>query len=300
MPDHDHEGPARPNPLELLRSIKRAIFGEPAPRVAVVRLYGVIAPGQRFRQSVNMAGVAAQLENAFGMSGVKAVALLINSPGGSPVQASLIAGRVRALAREKNVPVLAFAEDLAASGGYMLALAGDEIYANESSIVGSIGVVSSGFGFKKAMEKLGVERRLYTAGESKAMLDAFQDEKPEDVERLKAIQVEIHEQFKAMVRDRRGNRLKGVRSKIFSGDVFTGQEAVKLGLVDGIGDVRTVMRDRFGRKVRLKVVGERKSRLGSLFGLRRGPDGGMGSMADLPGAMIAAIEERLFWNRFGL
>ncbi|WP_247118243.1 S49 family peptidase [Kordiimonas marina] len=283
-----------------LKALRRAIFGEPAPKVAVVRLYGVIAPGQRFRQSLNMAGVAGQLEHAFGMGGIKAVALLINSPGGSPVQASMITDRVRALAREKDVPVLAFAEDLAASGGYMLALAGDEIYANESSIIGSIGVVSSGFGFKKAIEKIGVERRLYTAGESKAMLDAFQDEKPEDVERLKAIQGEIHEHFKSMVRDRRGKRLKGLRGKIFSGEVFTGQDAVKLGLIDGIGDVRMVMRNRFGRKVKLKVVGESKPRLRSLIGLGRNAHDGLGSMADIPGAAIAAVEERLFWNKFGL
>jgi len=283
---------------------KRKLFGDPPPTVAVVRLYGVIAPGQRFRQSVNLAAVAETLEQAFSLPGVAAVALQINSPGGSPVQSDMITKRIRALAREKDVPVLAFAEDVAASGGYMLALAGDEIYANESSLVGSIGVIASGFGFDKAIEKLGIDRRLYTAGENKSMLDPFQEEKEQDVERLKEIQADVHEHFKALVRDRRGKRLKGLRGRLFSGDVFTGAEAVKLGLVDGIGDARTVLRDRFGDKVRLRLVGERKPRIGTMLGLGRGTDsqiqGDFGRVDDLPRGLLAAIEERLFWNRFGL
>lgn len=287
---------------KLIYTLRCTLFGDPPPKVAVVRLYGVIAAGKRFRGGINMASVAGQLEQAFSMPGVAAVALQVNSPGGSPVQSALISGRIRALAREKDIPVLVFAEDVAASGGYMLALAGDEIYANESSIIGSIGVISSGFGFTEAIKKLGVERRLYTAGESKAMLDAFSEEKAEDVERLKAIQADIHEHFKTLVRDRRGKRLKGLRARIFSGDVFTGNDAVKMGLIDGIGDIRTVLRDRFGKKVRLRLVGERKPRFSALLGLGRTMrDGGeSNTMADLPQGMLSAIEERLFWNRFGL
>jgi len=287
---------------KTLHKIRCAVFGDPPPLVAVVRLYGVIAPGKRFRAGLNLASVAPQLERAFSMPGLAAVALQINSPGGSPVQSALITKRIRDLAREKHVPVLVFAEDVAASGGYMLALAGDEIFANESSIVGSIGVVSSGFGFTEAIKKLGVERRLYTAGESKAMLDAFQEEKAEDVERLKAIQGDIHEHFKSLVRERRGKRLKGLRTHIFSGDVFTGTEAVKMGLIDGIGDIRGVLRERFSKKVRLRLVEERKPRFGALLGLRRGfeESAEAGGMADLPGGLLSAIEERLFWNRFGL
>lgn len=285
---------------KILYSLRRAIFGDPPPVVAVLRLYGVIGPGGRFKQGISMASAARQIEQAFAINGVSAVALLINSPGGSPVQSSLINKRIRDLADEKHVPVLAFAEDVAASGGYMIALAGDEIYANESSIVGSIGVISSGFGFTEAMKKLGVERRLHTSGESKAMLDAFQDEKEEDVTRLKEIQHEIHEQFKKLVRDRRGKRLKGLRGKLFSGDVFTGAEAVKLGLIDGIGDVRSVLHSRFGKEVKLRVLSDRKPRLGSLLGLGGGEDTDLGVLHDMPKGMLSAIEERMFWNRFGL
>lgn len=284
--------------------LRRRLFGEPPPVVAVVRLYGVIAPGQRFKQNLNMASLAHTLEHAFAVPGLSAVALQINSPGGSPVQSALITKRIRDLAREKDVPVLAFAEDVAASGGYMLALAGDEIYANESSIIGSIGVIASGFGFDKAIEKLGIDRRLYTAGDKKAMLDSFSPEKEEDVERLKEIQEEVHEHFKSLVRERRGKRLKGLRGRLFSGDVFTGADAVKMGLVDGLGDAREVLRDRFGKKVRLRLIGERKPRLGSILGLGRGGDthhtGGIGQIEDMPHGLLAAIEERLFWNRFGL
>ncbi|MFC4347913.1 S49 family peptidase [Kordiimonas lipolytica] len=289
---------------KFVYELRRRLFGDPPPVVAVVRLYGVIAPGQRFKQNLNMASLASTLDHAFSIPGLSAVALQVNSPGGSPVQSALITKRIRDLAREKDVPVLAFAEDVAASGGYMLALAGDEIYANESSIIGSIGVIASGFGFDKAIEKLGIDRRLYTAGDRKAMLDSFSPEKEEDVERLKELQEEVHEHFKSLVRERRGKRLKGLRGRLFSGDVFTGADAVKMGLVDGIGDAREVLRDRFGKKVRLRLIGERKPRLGSILGLGRTVDsfeaGGIGQIEDMPHGLLAAIEERLFWNRFGL
>ena len=285
---------------DTMKGLWRGFFGEPRPRVAVLRLTGVISPGGgRFQRTLNIAGLAPLIEQAFSTSGLAAVALVINSPGGSPVQSALIAQRIRAMAVEKNVPVIAFAEDVAASGGYMLALAGDEIFAHEASIVGSIGVISSGFGLKAVIERFGIERRLYTAGERKAMLDTFSETKEEDVARLKDIQAAIHENFKAMVRDRRGARLKGARAQIFSGDVFTGAEAVKLGLIDGIGDVRSLMRTRFGKRVRFRVIGERKPRLGALFGIgassREAP-----APADWAGGLLAAIEERLFWTRFGL
>jgi signal peptide peptidase SppA len=283
---------------------KKSVFGEPAPKVAVIRMEGVIASGGgRFRSNINLSGFAEQIEEAFTMQGVKAVALLVNSPGGSPVQSAMITDRIRAFAEEKDIPVLAFAEDVAASGGYMISLAADEIYANEASLVGSIGVISSGFGFQDAIKKIGVERRVYTAGESKSMLDSFAEQKEEDVARLREIQDEVHEFFKSMVRKRRGKRLKGLRGKIFSGDVFTGHEAVKLGLIDGIGDVRSVMRDRFGDKVVLKIVGEKKSKFGALLGLKGAKniaENGIGTMEDLPAGLMGAVEERMWWNRFGL
>lgn len=284
--------------------LRRSLLGDPPPKVAVIPMHGVIAAGGgRFKQSLNLASLEDKIDTAFSLPGVSAVALVINSPGGSPVQSAMITKRIRDLSEEKEIPVLAFAEDVAASGGYMLALAGDKIYANESSIIGSIGVISAGFGFTKAIEKIGVERRLYTSGESKAMLDSFSEEKEEDVARLKELQGEIHEHFKKMVRDRRGKRLKGLRGKIFSGDVFSGHEAVKHGLIDDIGDLRSVLKDRFGDKVKFHVLGEKKPRLGALLGL-----GSQRDMSALSGdvssgmahGLIAAVEERLYWNRFGL
>ena len=190
---------------------------------------------------------------------------MINSPGGSPVQSHLIYRRIRALAAEKKLPVIAFAEDVAASGGYMIACAADEIICDRSSIVGSIGVVGGTFGFPKLMEKLGVERRLYTSGERKAMLDPFLPEKPEDVERLKAVQREIHDDFIALVKESRGTRLTGPETDLFSGEYWTGRTAVELGLADGIGDLRAVLRERFGDKVETPLIAPERS----LFGRAR-------------------------------
>ena len=195
---------------------------QPRPVVAVVRLAGIIGPSQPLRGGLNLAAVAGPLEAAFSLKGAKAVALIVNSPGGSPVQSSLIYKRIRSLAEEKELPVYAFAEDVAASGGYMIACAADEIYADESSVIGSIGVVSAGFGFTGLIEKLGVERRVHTAGESKAMLDPFQPEKEEDVKRLETLQRDVHENFKKLVRDARGDRLKVDDPAIFSGEFWAG------------------------------------------------------------------------------
>ena len=275
------------------------LFGEPRPVVAVLRLVGPIGAAGRFRPGLNLAGVAKQIEQAFAVKGVTAVALAINSPGGSPVQSALIMKRIRDLAAEKDIPVLAFTEDIAASGGYMLALAGDEIFAHEASIVGSIGVISGGFGFPDALKKLGVERRLYTAGENKARLDPFSPEKEEDVAWLRDLQEEIHEIFKKLVRERRGRRLRGVRAKLFSGDVWIGAEAQKVGLIDGVGDMRAVLRERFGDKVRLRVVAQRRPRLASLFGMARDTDDDAAAIGWGP-QLLAAIEARLMWSRFGL
>ncbi|ABS62348.1 peptidase S49 [Parvibaculum lavamentivorans DS-1] len=279
---------------------------EPKPVVAVVRLSGTIGPSQPLRGGLNLAAVAAPLEAAFSMRNVKAVALLINSPGGSPVQSSLIYKRIRALAEEKSVPVYAFAEDVAASGGYMIACAADEIYADESSIVGSIGVVSAGFGFTGLIEKLGVERRVHTAGESKAMLDPFQPEREEDVRRLEALQLDVHENFKKLVRGARGERLKADDPAIFSGEFWAGQGAVERGLIDGLGDVRSKMRSLFGENVKLRLVSPRtpwwrpgggiaSSRFG---GLSEGF--GAGFASQIGEGLIAAAERRSLWSRFGL
>lgn len=274
-------------------------FQDPPAAVAVLRLAGVIGGSGPLRRGMNMAGLAGPIERAFNLRGLKAVALSINSPGGTPVQAALIARRIRKLAVEKGIPVFAFAEDVAASGGYWLATTADEIFAEETSIVGSIGVISGGFGFPTLLERIGVERRVYTSGERKGMLDPFQREDPDDVKRLKSIQGDIHDAFKDQVRSRRAGRLKASEEDLFSGEFWTGKRALELGLIDGIGDLRTIMRQRFGDDVKLRLVGEARSwwrrRLGGGSSMASGSAG-----ADLMDGVLAAVEERLWWNRFGL
>ena len=266
-----------------------------APVVAVLRFEGVIGP--RGRRSLSLRRFAAAIERAFSQRGLKAVALAVNSPGGSPVQSSLLYRRIRQLADEKEVPVIAFAEDVAASGGYWLALAADEIYAEESSLLGSIGVVSGGFGFTEAMARLGVERRLHTAGENKSLLDPFLPEDPRGVERVDTLLQDLHEGFKELVRRRRGATLVGDEAQLFSGEVFTGRRALGLGLVDGIGELRGVLRGMFGESVRLRAIEpdrRRRFSLGQLvpsFGAEAG---------DIAGDLLTRIEERLIWARFGL
>lgn len=296
--------------IETTKKIFRKIpfFGNRDPRVAVLRLTGIISSEGRFGQGLNLAAVAGSIEQAFKMPNLKAVALVINSPGGSPVQSSLIFKRIRALADEKGIPVFAFAEDVAASGGYYIAMAADEIFADESSVVGSIGVVSAGFGFDKAIEKFGVERRVYTAGEKKATLDPFQPEDPEDVKRLEAMQKEVHKTFKDVVKARRGDRLTGSDRKLFSGEFWSGTQAVKLGLVDGIGDLRSVMRRRYGKKIRLVVVQQDRSwlRRSAGIGMRveKGEEASHLSLRDvLPNIasdVLEGAERRSVWSRFGL
>jgi serine protease SohB len=271
-------------------------FRHRGPVVAVLRLAGVISPGARLRGGLNIAALAGPIERAFGMKRLAAVALVINSPGGSPVQSALVYKRVRAMAADKKIPVFAFAEDVAASGGYWLACAGDEIFADENSIVGSIGVISAGFGFTELLEKIGVERRIHTRGEKKTLLDPFAPEKPEDVARLTALQKEIHESFVALVKERRGDKLKGGAKKLFSGEFWTGAQAMKLGLVDGIGDVRSVMRERYGKRVRLRPIEPRRHLLQRrlAFSLAEGP------MAGWADDLMAAVEVREHWGRYGL
>lgn len=281
--------------------------------VPVVRLSGVIAEGGALgRRGLSLAGLAQTLDRAFAVRGARAVALAINSPGGSPVQSALIGARVRALAAEKNLPVLAFVEDVAASGGYWLACAADEIHADPSSVVGSIGVISAGFGFPDLLKRIGVERRVHTAGDSKSMLDPFQPEKPEDVVRLRALQDDIHGAFRDWVRTRRGARLRpdaldGGESRLFSGEFWTARRALEFGLVDGLGDLHSVLRARFGDTVRTPVMAPRRGWIGSRFGLAPpGPRdapvlGAAGpAFAALADDLLAAAEERFLWGRFGL
>jgi signal peptide peptidase SppA len=268
------------------------------PVVPVVRLSGVIAAGGGLLGGCGLSieTVAPLLAKAFKTRGAKAVALSINSPGGSPVQSALIAQRIRLLAEENKLPVIAFVEDVAASGGYWLACAADEIVADPASIVGSIGVVSSGFGFQELIARHGIERRVHTSGESKSMLDPFQPEKAEDVERLKRLQSEIHDGFKGWVRERRGTRLKGADSLLFTGEFWTGTRGLQLGLVDSLGELRTFLQQRFGNKVHLPMVTPRRRFL-ARFGLGTN----LGAGFDMIGpSTLAALEERAHWQRFGL
>jgi len=270
------------------------------PIVPVVRLTGIIGFSTPLKPGLTLASIARALERAFSMRHARAVALVINSPGGSPVQSHLIFRRIRQLAEEKGLRVIAFVEDVGASGGYMIACAADEIICDMSSMVGSIGVVGGSFGFDKLMEKVGVERRLYTSGERKAMLDPFLPEKPEDVKRLKQIQNEIHDAFIKLVKDRRGPKLAGPEKTLFTGEYWTGSTAVELGIADAIGDLRSFLRERYGEEVLLPLVAPDRS----FFRRRlRGIASELDLLAGPPGwaeDMVSALEARALWSRYGL
>jgi signal peptide peptidase SppA len=285
--------------LTLLSRLVPARFRPGIPVVPVVRLTGIIGVSTPLRPGLMLSSVARTLERAFSVPNARAVALIVNSPGGSPAQSHAIFRRIRQFAEEKKLPVIAFVEDVGASGGYMLACAADEIICDPFSIVGSIGVVGGSFGFPKLMEKLGVERRLYTSGERKVMLDPFLPEKPEDVKRIKAIQKDIHEHFIALVKERRGPRLKGAEKTLFSGEFWTAQDAIGYGLADSIGDLRSTLRQRYGDKVRTPLIAAERSMLGrfipgfgSLQALKRQPG--------FAGDLISALEARALWGRYGL
>src|SRR3954469_24165577 len=270
--------------------------------VPVVRLSGVIGAVTPLRPGMTLATGSRVLERAFSTRNAKAVALVINSPGGSPVQSRQIYLRIRQLAAEKKLPVLVFVEDVAASGGYMIACAGDEIYCDPSSILGSIGVVGGTFGFQELIKKVGVERRLYTAGAHKAMLDPFLPENPDDVARLKALQREIHAIFIALVKQSRGSRLKGADDALFTGEYWAGETSVSLGLADAVGDLRSTLRARYGDKVLTPVIAPATGLLSGLLG-RKSAGAGQISALDgiggLPDELISALETRAIWAKFG-
>ncbi len=278
-----------------LHALRVPGFRNPKPLVAVIRLAGVI--GERaggLRPGLTAAALVQPLERAFAIYGLSAVALAINSPGGAPAQSSLIVKRIRALADQHKIPVIAFAEDVAASGGYMLACAADEIFADDTSIVGSIGVISAGFGFPELLKRYGIERRVYTAGENKGMLDPFQPEDAAEVAHLKDLQRDVHDAFKELVRARRAGKLKAPEDELFTGAFWTGRRALALGLVDGIGELTQVMRERYGENVRFRPIGARQNWLTRRFGLGASLGGRFG--ADV----LDSIEERLWRARFGL
>ena len=279
----------------LVRLIPRRLRPD-TPIVPVVRLSGTIGVATPLRPGLMISTVARALDRAFAMHGARAVALLINSPGGSPSQSHLIFRRIRQLADEKKLPVYAFIEDVGASGGYMLACAGDEIICDTYSIVGSIGVVGGTFGFVEAIRKLGIERRVYTSGERKVMLDPFLPEKPEDVERIHALQTDIHAHFIALVKSRRGTKLSAADETLFSGEFWAADRAIALGLADRIGDLRSEMRARYGEKVKLPLIEGERSWIGRPL---PGVMSGAGIDAS-PESLISALEARALWSRYGL
>src|SRR5471032_1738742 len=267
-----------PGLIERLTGLLPAKFRRGAAVVPVVRLSGVIGAVTPLRPGMSLAGVAKTLERAFATKNARAVALVINSPGGSPVQSRQIYLRIRQLAAEKKLPVLVFVEDVAASGGYMIACAGDEIFCDPSSILGSVGVVGGSFGFQELIKKIGVERRLYTAGAHKAMLDPFLPENPDDVARVKALQREIHALFISLVKESRGSRLKGAEDVLFTGEYWAGETSVSLGLADAIGDLRSTLRARYGDKVLTPVIAPATGLLSGLLGRK---SAGAGALSQL-------------------
>ena len=291
------KGKTKSTAKTVLERIPFAPWAKDLPLVAVVSLSGAIGMSTPLRPSLSIAAVAAILDRAFTMRNVKAVAISVNSPGGSPVQSALIYKRIRALSEENEVPVYIFVEDVAASGGYLIALAGDEIIADQNSIIGSIGVISTSFGFDRAIEKLGIDRRVYTSGARKMTLDPFQPEKPGDVRRLKAVQKDVHQTFIDLVKERRGSALQAPDRTLFSGEFWSGAKGLELGLVDRIGDLRSEMRGRFGEDVILKIIPRERS----FWPFRRQATGSLMSPPLIaPENWISALEERAIWSRYGL
>ena len=257
-----------------------------------VRLTGVIGNAGRFNKGMDLVGQQDIIKKAFSIKKIKHVAISINSPGGSPVQSHLIYSYIRQLADKKKIKVLIFAEDVAASGGYLISCAGDEIYANSSSIIGSIGVISASFGFKELIKKMGIERRIYTAGKNKSTLDPFVDEKEEDIKRLKDIQLELHADFIKVVETSRGKKLKDPeKNNIFTGEFWTGASALKLGLIDGIGNADQILKEKFGEEVVIKKFEKQKSWLGRK--LSASVEGQLSNT-------LNSIEEKSVWQKFGL
>ncbi len=292
---YDDENETKQNPLNKLVSWARKKAGVEGKTIPVVRLHGVIAPEEKPNR-LNIATIEPLLKKAFKIKKAEAVAIVVNSPGGYPVQSRLISKMIRDLADEHEKKVLVFIEDVAASGGYFIAVAGDEIFADPSSIVGSIGVISASFGFEDAIEKIGVKRRIHTAGKNKSTLDPFVKEKEEDVERLKTFQLDIHQVFIDHVKAHRGDRLNGKDDELFTGEWWTGVRALDLGLIDELNDMHSVLKERFGKDVNLKKIETKKG----LFAL---PNIGLSTKID--GASIAdgalnVIEDKSLWSRFGL
>ena len=269
------------------------IFKKTKNMVSIIKLNGTISSSSK---NLNILNLAKSIDQAFSLKGVKEVVLDINCPGGSPVQTSLIFNRIRMLAKEKKLPVSSFTQDVAASGGYWLACAGDKIFVDRNSIIGSIGVISGGFGFQELIKKIGVEWRLQTSGESKSFLDPFLSEKQEDIERLKSIQNEIHNNFKSIVVSRRKGKISDMPHELFTGQFWTGSRAIELGLADEIGDINSIMKEKYGKKVKFKVFGNDQSWLRKRLGLTSSTNAGIYQIDNI----IESLNSRIMWSKFGL
>ena len=257
-----------------------------------IRLSGVIGSAGRFKQGIDFSGQQEIIKKAFSFKKSKNIAISINSPGGSPVQSHLIHDYIRQLAKKNEKKVIVFAEDVAASGGYLIACAGDEIYANSSSIVGSIGVISASFGFQDAIKKIGVQRRVYTAGKNKSTLDPFKEEKEEDIERIKKLQLELHSDFIEVVKKSRGSKLKDTeKNNTFTGEFWSGTTSMKLGLIDGIGNAEQILREKFGEDIVIKKLEKQKSFIAKKLS---------SSIDNQIDSIASVIEERALWQKFGL
>lgn len=279
---------------KLLNKLK-SLIKKSKRQVAVINLYGMISGGRSGlgKSNLSLSSIISYIDKAFSIKGVKAIALAVNSPGGSPVQTELIYNYIRSKADKKKIPIYSFVEDIAASGGYWLACAGDEIYASRSSIVGSIGVISAGFGFVEAMNKLGVERRVYTQGKNKSVLDPFQPQKKSDVDLLLGVQKDVHDNFKSLVRTARKDKLAADDDELFTGKFWSGAQALELGLIDGHGDLYTVIREKFGENCEVIKVVENESWLKKKLGISF-------FATDLVDTVINKIEEKVINNKFGL
>ena len=257
-----------------------------------IRLSGVIGSAGRFKQGIDFSGQQEIIKKAFSFKKSKNIAISINSPGGSPVQSHLIHDYIRQLAKKNEKKVIVFAEDVAASGGYLIACAGDEIYANSSSIVGSIGVISASFGFQDAIKKIGVQRRVYTAGKNKSTLDPFKEEKEEDIERIKKLQLELHSDFIEVVKKSRGSKLKDPeKNNTFTGEFWSGTTSMKLGLIDGIGNAEQILREKFGEDIFIKKLEKQKSFIAKKLS---------SSIDNQIDNIASVLEERALWQKFGL
>ncbi len=274
----------------ITKFLKKIFRCKSEPIVACITLQGVIGKDSKLASGLNFDNISPLLKRAFETKKTQAVALTINSPGGSPVQSELIYNYIRELSLEKKIPVYTFAQDVAASGGYWLLLAGDEIYAHNSSIVGSIGVIFSGFGFVDLIKKIGIDRRVYAEGKNKAILDPFLPEEGENIEILKDAQRDIFEGFKALVTSRRGDKLKESEEKLFTGAFWSGKKSVELGLIDEISDLRSKMKEKFGAKVELVQINAKKGLLKSFFSEK----------SPTIESLFTKLEERISFNKFGL